>query len=282
MKKIISFIIVLSMAFTISTSAFAFSSIDDEVEILPESNLNSSLTINEKIGILEEIGFDRKMITKTTLEGNGREILLLTFPGGITNQVNADKKSNGDIVIEFFENGKHNILELKPNGEQFVDGNPVKVSVDMYHKTAEELQTSEANSAARMRNEDYSTAPWGSTSQYNKYTNTMVGNECSWGTSTAASLTTGVITTVLLAVFQADLSVSLPAGIVTSLATAMSTHYGIYGMEDAYFSWSFDIYEREDSMSIDRYFMYTGACYSRRNQAGTVFPHTFYRHSYFT
>ena len=78
------------------------------------------------------------------------------------------------------------------------------------------------------------------------------------------------------------LGLSIGISIFSGVAAAMITHCEIYGMEDAFFSWEFNVYEREDSMSIDRYYRYTGHCYSRRGLDGYAFPHTYYYHNWFS
>lgn len=62
----------------------------------------------------------------------------------------------------------------------------------------------------------------------------------------------------------------------------MIRQYEVYGMKEAYWSWEFKIYERLDSMPIDRYYQYKGACYTEKEMKGTRIPHTYYLRNWFS
>ena len=169
----------------------------------------------------------------------------------------------------------------------YVDGSLVKFEFNEYIDSQLLTQNTfsvenSKNGVTRMRTAEYSLSPFGSASKYTTYVKSFSGNAVSWGTSTAASLVLGTMTTIICSAFNIGMSVSIGASIVTGLASSMLSYYRVYGMQDSFFSWKFDMYNRSDSMSIDRYTKYTGACFSQKNFQGTRYAHTYYEHSYFS
>lgn len=87
---------------------------------------------------------------------------------------------------------------------------------------------------------------------------------------------------ILCAAVSAGIGYSIGYSIFSSIAAEMITRCKVYGMEDEFFSWYFDRYERKDSMSLNRYYKYEGACYSKENLKGHKYPHIYYYHNWFS
>lgn len=275
MKKVLSFIIALSLIMSSNIPAYAISELklDD-----PQ--------IQDDIILFESIGIEAELITGARIV-DGKIQHEITFPNGVINYATIEKDNSGSLIINFYDNQNHNEVKVSNNGALYVDGGLVICSYDEYVDPQLLSQNAEVSAALsnitpRMRNADYSLSPFGSASNYTKYVKSFSGNAVSWGASTAAGLVLGVMVTILCSAFNAGMLVSIGASIVTGLASSMLSYYQIYGMQDAYFSWKFDMYNRSDSMGIDRYSKYTGACFSRRDFQGTRYSHTYYEHNYFT
>lgn len=134
----------------------------------------------------------------------------------------------------------------------------------------------------RARYDEFSLTPWGSASEYNIDRGVYAGNRCEWGVETIANLLVATVAAIIAAKINPEVGCSIAIAIFTTVASSMISNASIYGMEDAYFSWEFARYERQGSYSLDTYYEYTGACYSRPCKQGTTYPHTFYRHNYFS
>lgn len=205
----------------------------------------------------------------------------ITFPNGIVNQITTNRNANGCIVLHFYEGDLHNEVIVLANGNLLVDGQLVDIQ-NTSMTTQSYIEPSNNAVTPRMRNAEFSLSPWGKASDYTNYRSTDSANTCSWGISTLVGVVTGVVATIICSAVNATLGVSIGSSIFSGVASAMITRCEIYGMEDAYFSWEFDKYERKDSMSIDRYYQFTGYCYSRRDHEGHAFPHTYYYHNWFS
>lgn len=96
-----------------------------------------------------------------------------------------------------------------------------------------------------------------------------------------ARLTVSVACSVLSTALGNGMGYILGTALFSALVSSMIQEYTIYGAK-AGFSWKMDVYEREDSMSIDRYYMNTGTVYTDYDFSGTSFPHTFYTHNWFS
>lgn len=99
-------------------------------------------------------------------------------------------------------------------------------------------------------------------------------NIISWGVSTIVGMTIGAIATIITTAFNAPLGLSILVSCASSLASAMLTRVEIYGMDDAYWSFKLKRYESTSSTNLDRNYMYTGNCYSKRNYKGTAFRYS--------
>lgn len=216
-----------------------------------------------------------------SISQNGLIRYNITYPDGIVNEIETERNADGLIVLHFYEDEIHNEIIILENGNLLVDGQLVDIqNNNMMTQTGG--VTMDNTVQPRMRNHEYSMTPWGNAADYTIYCGTWSGNQCSWGVSTLVGLATGTVATIICSKVNAKLGLSIGASIFSSVASAMITRCEIYGMEDAYFSWEFRTYESEDSMSIDRLYQYTGACYSRRNLEGAEFAHTYYYRNWFS
>lgn len=198
----------------------------------------------------------------------------------ITNQVTVEENSRGELILNFYEGDKHDCLKFLSNGNIVVNGEAT-ISPSSAAVTCEEIPIV-STASARIRNSEYSLTPYGNASDYTKYITVYQGNQCEWGLSTLVGSATSTIATIICKYVTMVLGAQITISIFSSVASALITRCEIYGMEDAYFSWKFSVYQRSDSYALDYYYKYTGYCYSRRDYAGTSFPHTYYYHNYFT
>lgn len=299
MKKRISILLSLSLILSLCSQAFATennksdatsNSLNDItvskseiLAILPSETEYDEMyhqVVTDLID-LSSIYIETELCTPVSIGQDGLVLYNITYPNGIVNQITTQRNSNGCIVLHFYEGELHNEVIVLENGNLLVDGQLVNIQ---NNNTTTQSYIEPSNNAVspRMRNSEYSLSPWGNASDYTNYRRTDSGNTCSWGVSTLVGLTTGTVATIICAAVNAGLGLAIGSSIFSSVAAAMITRCEIYGMEDAYFSWKFDVYERQDSMSIDRYYQYTGYCYSQRDFEGHAFPHTYYYHNWFS
>ncbi|MGM9670767.1 MAG: hypothetical protein ACI3XD_04250 [Oscillospiraceae bacterium] len=288
MKKVLSFIIALSLVMSSTIQSYAIS----EATTTSDKNENFDLLklhdsqIQEDILAFESIGMDESLIADVEIVNNNM-IYTMEFPNEVINYATIEETPAGDLVIDYYDNQYHNEVIITSDGKLYVDGSLIEFECKEYVDPQLLSQNAEASAAPsnitpRMRNADYSLSPFGSASNYTTYVKSFSGNAVSWGTSTAAGLVLGTMVTIICSAFNAGMLVSIGASIVSGLAASMLSYYQVYGMQDAFFSWKFDMYNRTDSMTIDRYSKYTGACFSRKDFQGTKYSHTYYEHNYFS
>lgn len=242
--------------------------------------------VQEDISAFISVGIEEQLITSAEIEDDSIKYEI-AYPNGVINYATIERNRAGDLVIDYYDAQNHNEVILTNDGDLYVDGSLVKFEFNEYIDSQLLTQNTfsvenSKNGVTRMRTAEYSLSPFGSASKYTTYVKSFSGNAVSWGTSTAASLVLGTMTTIICSAFNIGMSVSIGASIVTGLASSMLSYYRVYGMQDSFFSWKFDMYNRSDSMSIDRYTKYTGACFSQKNFQGTRYAHTYYEHSYFS
>ena len=289
MKKLFSLVVALSLVISSTVSAYALS----ELTTTSSSNCKSfshlkstDSQVQEDISAFISVGIEEQLITSAEIEDDSIKYEI-AYPNGVINYATIERNRAGDLVIDYYDAQNHNEVILTNDGDLYVDGSLVKFEFNEYIDSQLLTQNTfsvenSKNGVTRMRTAEYSLSPFGSASKYTTYVKSFSGNAVSWGTSTAASLVLGTMTTIICSAFNIGMSVSIGASIVTGLASSMLSYYRVYGMQDSFFSWKFDMYNRSDSMSIDRYTKYTGACFSQKNFQGTRYAHTYYEHSYFS
>lgn len=229
---------------------------------------------------LASIGITQDMCQPVSLTASDVIIYDVALSDEITNQVTVEENARGELVLNFYEGDKHDCLKFLSNGDIVVNGETT-ISPSSTAVTCEEIPIV-STASARIRNSEYSLTPYGNASDYTKHLTVYSKNDCEWGLSTLAGATTSAVATIICNFVSLVVGAQIVVSIFTSVATSMITNCKVYGMEDAYFSWKFSVYQRSDSNALDYYNMYTGWCYSRRNCAGTAYPHTYYYHNYFT
>lgn len=225
------------------------------------------------------MGFTREFIQGAYINSAGQVFYNIAFPCGVQSRVYVCEEKNGTLKAEIYEGNKHNTLEYKANGDMYIDGNKCYMEITFFQKSEATIDEM-SNVSPRMRNVEHSLSPWGSQSSYNQYLSSYEGNRCSWGVD-FARLTVSVACSVLSTALGNGMGYILGTALFSALVSSMIQEYTIYGAK-AGFSWKMDVYEREDSMSIDRYYMNTGTVYTDYDFSGTSFPHTFYTHNWFS
>lgn len=300
MKKIISVVLTLSLIISFCPYALAaddnnydviFSIISDDDIVVPESEILAILPAateydamyNQVLTDLTDLRsacVEPELCTPVSVGQDGLVRYSITYSNGIVNQISTERNADGSIVLHFYEDDIHNEVVFLENGNLLVDGQLVDIQNNT--SSTQLLANSGGIVAPQMRNADYSTKPWGKPSDYTKYLRVYSGNKCSWGVSTLVGLTTGTVASIICAAIKAALGYGIAYSIFSSVAAEMITRCKVYGMEDALYSWKFKMYERKDSMAVDRYYKYTGHCYSRRDFKGYAFAHTYYCHNWFS
>lgn len=299
MKRYISLLLSLSFIFSLCPHALAA---DNQKHTAPSSDLNDfhvseaeilailpssteydelySQVVND-LANLSSVYIEPDICTPVSLDQDGLVRYCVSYPNGIINHVTTERNADGCLVLHFYEDEIHNEVIFLKDGKLLVDGQLVNVQNN--NLSAQSYAGSDNSTIMPiMRNADYSLTPWGSASDYTIYRGYHSSNTCSWDISTLLGVATGVVATIICYAVNAGLGLSIGSSIFSGVAAAMITRCEIYGMEDAYFSWEFYIYERVDSMSIDRYYQYTDACWSQRNLSGHRFPHTYYENNWFS
>lgn len=298
MKKHISMLLALSLILSICPRALAA---DSRFDTNPSSLSGVTVSKAEVLAILppeadydevyQQIVTDFDDISSTCVEADlctpvrinedGLVLYEVTFPNGIVNQITSQRNSDDCVVLDFYEGDLHNEVIFLKNGNLLVDEQLVNIQ-GINATTQSREEPSGVTATPRMRNSEFSLTPWGKASDYTKEAGNYSGNKCSWGVTTLVSLATGTVAAILCAAVSAGIGYSIGYSIFSSIAAEMITRCKVYGMEDEFFSWYFDRYERKDSMSLDRYYKYEGACYSKENLKGHKYPHIYYYHNWFS
>lgn len=286
MKKIISIAVVLSLMLSlIPMQVFAEKvTFEDKVQSLSRefSDLEITNMIYEDLHELSTLGYSKEYISPIDVI-DGKIVYEVNFDDYI-DQITIEKVFNGDLILNFYEGDKHDELIISADGSMRVNGFEL-----IYSSYADESgllgSNVEASSnsivAPQARYEHYSKNPIKNKSTYTISAGKYESNIISWGVSTIVGMTIGAIATIITMSFNAPLGLSILVSCASSLASAMLTRVEIYGMDDAYWSFKLKRYESTSSTNLDRNYMYTGNCYSKRNYKGTAFPHTFYYQNYF-
>lgn len=272
MKKTISILLSLSLICSLCPIAFAIDGYDPEIlAILPPTAEYAKISnqVEEDLTDLSNAYIEENLCTPISISQDGLIRYNITYPNGIVNQVTIEKNAEGCVVLNLYEDNLHNEVVILKTGDLLVDGQFVNIQ-------------NNGTITRRMRNVDYSLSPWGNASEYSIYCETYSNNAFSWGVETLVGLTTTTVAAILCGAINASIPASIGISIFAGIAADMITNCEVYGMEDAYFSWQFDVYERVGSMSIDSYYQHTGYCYSQRNLGGHAFPHTYYYHNWFS
>lgn len=230
---------------------------------------------------LNNVSIEPEICTPVSINSEGLVKYKVSYPNGIINYVTYERDTLDRVILNFYEGEKHDELVFEPNGNLFFNGKKVLLASNNTAFNSETIQN-EAAITPRMRNAEYSLSPWGNDSDYSIESGEVKKSSCSWGMATIINATVGAVAALLAAQVSKGTGWAIASSVFTSVASSMIEYFTIYGMEDAYYSYRFDVWEREDSMSIDRYYKYVGYCYSRSNYSGHAFPHTFYEHNYFS
>lgn len=243
-------------------------------DINADTNLHLQM-LNDWEG-LSYIGIYPEICTPTAILSENLIVYNLHLTDTIVNQITTHRNAQNHVVVDFYEGDKHDELIYLDNGNLIVNGCLINNENNIVTYTQKSLVQ------PRMRNDEFSTSPWGSASEYTKYVGVYSGEKCSWGVTTIVGMSVGAVAAIICTAVKAGLQLSLFASIFSSVAAAMITYSSIYGMDDAYYSWRFEQRERTGSYALDKYYEYDGYCYSQHRQNGEKFKHTFYRHNYFS
>ena len=287
MKIIISFIsffgLILSL---IPVQIFAKEATsDDKIQafVLKYDDLRILDMVKDDLNKLNALGFCKENIFPVDVVG-GRIVYEVDFDT-VTNQITIEKTAVGDLIINFYEDDKHDVLMIAESGNMQINGYSIvydSTFEDSAGETGDLKQPIGVITSTQARYDYYSKKPIKNKSTYTIYLGEYASNIISWGVSTIVGMTVGAIATIITTAFNAPLGLSIFVSCATSLASAMLTRAEIYGMDDAYWSFKLKKYESTSSNSLDRNYMYTGNCYSKRNYKGTSFSHTFYYQNYFS
>jgi len=231
---------------------------------------------------LESVGFESNRLNIEKVSKSGEITYKFCLTDIIESNITVNEDSHGSLILNIYEDTKHNELVYLSDGGLLVDGKRVDFSFEVVNEKKEVLQNPEGIAYANSRTSHYSTSPFVSGSTYTNFIKTYRANKNEWGVETIAQLAVSVVAAILAyKINSITVGETIQVSIMSFIASAMISRVNIYGMEDAYWSYEFDKYESTESWSLDRHYKYTGACYSRRNQDGTVYPHTFYEYNYF-
>lgn len=272
-----------SFSFTIDPIVQEISVSQNAIRQIIDEESDFSSVYNQAVSDLEVMfskRIDPSICTPVDILNDGKILYELFYPNGVINQAYVSETPDGYAQVDFFEDEKHDTVIYLPNGNLLVNGELVACS---QNNSISIMSIGFENAISpRARYSEYRTTPWGNDSEYSIYVNQATGNKCSWGVSTIVGMTVSAVTAILCVYMSAGLGLSIFASVLSTLASAMISYATIYGMDDAYFSWKFDIYKRDGFFPLEYYYKYTGACYSRQNCQGEDFPHTFYYHNYFS
>ena len=284
MKKLISLCLSVIMCFSVTTSALAASQseFDGYIRSLAHS---SNMSAKELLKLSEsdrnnfaELGISSEVLTPNSINEDGKIVYRVMF-GSVANDIVTLTTANGERVFHFYEGDIHTELKIVENVGLYVNGTLAQPVKSSFTETSDAGQT-------RARYSEWSTNPYYPISSYVIPSGVYEDNTVSWGVSTLVGLAVGAITSIVLYaignVFTISLSGQLMINAFTGFAAAMQTRCEIYGMEDAYFSFSFTRYATDEALPLEFSYMYEGACYSRRDCKGTVYPHTMYYLNCFT
>lgn len=305
MKRVISLFLFSVMVFMLcipsfastanfgQSSQFAFSENQESKTIVTTEMINSIITsqddyyevfekVSNDFSDLEDAFVDTNTCTPLRITDDGRILYEVSFQNGIVNQATVERDDDNILTVDYYEGEIHNVVKFLPNGNLLVDGTEVEITADNNQYEPPLSSKNVLPPPLRMSNSEYSLSPWGPESYYSTYRGSYSGDSCSWGVSTLVGLAVGTVATILSSHISPGLGFSVYSNLLSGVASSMITHCNIYGMEDAYFSWDFAKFESVASMATDHYYKFTGYCHSRHGGGGTHFPHTFYKHTYFT
>lgn len=287
MKRIISLLMAFILCATFTVPAFAvdkkYNTDDSDCALFGGlmSSPQVSAQIKDDLQKLEKVGILSNMCHPSRITSSGAIEYTVDFSDTISDRITISENENKDLTINFYEGSTHTVLQFLNDGRMRVNGGeavPYKASEIYYTPSI----GGSSSGPLRMSNVEYSLSPFGSASSYTLYCGIYSGAKCSWGVATLVGLATGAVATIICAAVNAGLAISLGASIFSGIAAALITRCEIYGMDDAYYSWQFAKYERTDSISVNRYYKYTGACYSKKDLDGTKYAHTYYYHKWFS
>jgi hypothetical protein len=258
---------------------------DDKIQafVLKYDDLRILDMVKDDLNELNALGFCKENIFPVDVVG-GRIVYEVDFDT-VTNQITIEKTAVGDLIINFYEDDKHDVLMIAESGNMQINGYSIvydSTFEDSAGETGDSKQPIGVITSTQARYDYYSKNPIKNKSTYTIYLGEYASNIISWGVSTIVGMTVGAIATIITTAFNAPLGLSIFVSCATSLASAMLTRAEIYGMDDAYWSFKLKKYESTSSNSLDRNYMYTGNCYSKRNYKGTSFSHAFYYQNYFS
>ncbi len=295
MKKIISIVLSICMILcALPVQAFAKNlSVEESLANIVGKDLVTPRLIEKArndIDNLESVGFESNRINIEKVSTSGEIIYKFRLTDEIESMITAKEDNQGSLILNIYEGTKHNELVYLSDGGLLVDGKRIKLPVDLEYIDEDintkkgTLQDARCTAFANARDSTFSLTPFVSASTYTNYIKEYKSNLNDWGVSTIAGMTASAISAIITHGLQAviDFAGNLGISIFSSLAASMITHVEIYGMEDAYWSFKFSMYESTESWSLERHYKYTGACYSRKDYKGTVYSHTFYEYNYFS
>lgn len=288
-KRLLSLLLALAMCLSLSVPAFAtettaFASLSPAtLEWIEANSTMANVGLQQQVVAdfenLSSAGIFSDFCTPSSIRSDGKIVYTLQLAENITNQMTTYRDAQNQLVVEFYEGDKHDTIVYLNNGNLLVNGCLIN-----NQNSAISVASSSGDVVIqpRARYDEFSLTPWGSASEYNIDRGVYAGNRCEWGVETIANLLVATVAAIIAAKINPEVGCSIAIAIFTTVASSMISNASIYGMENAYFSWEFARYERQGSYSLDTYYEYTGACYSRPCKQGTTYPHTFYRHNYFS
>lgn len=289
MKRMLSLLLALAMCLSLSVPAWAVeiptptSLSPATLEWIEDNSTMANIDLRQQVvsdfESLSSVGILSDFCTPYSIRSDGKIVYDLQLTENITNQITTHWDTQNQLVVEFYEDDKHDTVVYLNNGSLLVNG----CLIDN-HNSVVSFASSSGNVTIqpRARYDDFSLSPWGSASEYTIDAGVYTGSFCSWGVETIANLSIGAVAAIICDAVKAKLGLAILITIFSTVASNMINYTTIYGMEDAYYSWEFSVHKRQGSFILEDYYEYEGACWSRRNLQGTEFEHTFYRRNYFS
>ena len=294
-EKLICLCLVVLLCFSIASPAFASQNdtFSTKIRAIAHSHGVSSASLQAQAVLdqnsFKRLGYDSSVITPCDLNKDSNIVYEIMF-GDVVNQIAIRTDTNGDLVFDFYEDALHTEVRLTNNDELLVNGTliPAPEIKESSETILAALNTESSGTITpRARYDQWSTSPFFSASSYTNYIDDYKRNTVSWGVSTLVGLTIGAVVTIVMSALSvvcpalSSLTVQVGISVLSGFASAMISYCEIYGMQDAYYSFSFTKYSSTDSVPTQLSYKYIGACYSQRNYKGTRYPHVMYQLNYF-
>lgn len=268
MKEFIPIILFLSLIFSCSSISFATANVSTNTN-RNESNVSPQPKIAADPQLFSNVGIDSNSLQFKQLEENGLVQYTITYDNSVTDNLQIQRKSNGEIQLDVYEESIHDIIVYQPDDTLFVNGQKITISTDPTGSIVPCGRTSV-----------FSKKPQKWTSKdYTKYVKTYVKKNIETN-SKIKDLAISTIATILAYALKADLAQSIATNILASLATDIRSAAEKYAPNSAYLSYSVKKYAYKNNTTIDKYYKHVGSCYVKKNCTGHSEKATFYEYNY--